>query len=333
MRAREHHARVPVAGVVERRHPHGRLAPVADRLVVQGGQRRQGSRCARRRRDVGVAERLVEEPVAAVAPVGRIHHRGHVGEHEEDQAAVGDDEMERQRGDAHQVVDVEPGALALPGAECEEVGEDPLVRDHTRDEGDQHEHGTDAHQPTGRRGRQVVQGVVELVQGLTASRRARAERRAGGCIQGLAPAQRAAGGIRAGAPTDRYVRYVVTARGEDGPPRRSRGHLLEPRERQGQPVHLRQGGRREGCLRPHPLVDLAVEVAKGAGEEYEEEHPPHRQPGPRVEPRHRLAKAALHERTDPPSTERAAKKAIASRRPSQACRVVRAPKHHTTAAP
>ena len=333
VRAGEHDACVPVAGVVDGRHAHGGLAPAALRHVVHRSQRRQGSRYVRRRRDLGVAECLVEEVAAAVATVGRVHHRGHVGEHEEDQPAVGDDEVKRQRRDARQVVGVEPRALALPGAEREEVGEDPLVRDHARDEGDQHEHRTDAHQPTGGRGWQVLQRVVELVQGLTASGRARAKGCAGGGIQGLAAAKRAAGGIGPGAPTDRHVRHVVTTRWEDGPLRRSRSHLLKPRQRQGQPVHLRQGGRREGRLRPHPLVDLAVEVAEGAGEEHEEEHPPHRQACPRMEPRHRSAQTAPHGRRDPPNTASAAKVTMVMRRPSQACRTVRAPKHHTTAAP
>jgi hypothetical protein len=73
------------------------------------------------------AEQVVEI-VAAVAiaghDAGRHHHV-----HEDHQAAVADHQVERQHQHADGVMAVEPGALALAGAEGEELLEDLLVGD------------------------------------------------------------------------------------------------------------------------------------------------------------------------------------------------------------
>ena len=47
-------------------------------------------------------------------------------------------------------------------------------------------------------------------------------------------------------------------------------------------------------LRLHPAIDLGVKVPGGAGDEHEKKHPAEHQPGPGVQPGHRLAKSILH---------------------------------------
>lgn len=209
----------------------------------------------------------------------------------EQQAAVGDHELERKRRNRQQVVHVEPRPLTARKSEGEKVGKDPLVGDDAGDEADEQHHGDDGHEIETDLPRQIVQSVVHLVQRLRA-----------GCIAGLRER-----GSRINIQ-NHIVKFPASAvLGLGFFPKHSEVRCLAPLCRTNEPTHctlcmnsqvilsdlngviggyLLRGRRLWG----HPLINFCIEVAEGSGHKHEVKNPAKDQAGPGVQPRHGLPK-------------------------------------------
>ncbi len=216
---------------------------------------------------------------------------GHGHRHQGDEAGIGDHRVERQAEDRQRIVRIQPGALALAPAEGEEVDKDLLVRDHTADNGHQHEHRAETGQPAGPEHRHVMELEVEAVEELAAHSLAAADLLAGLRIEHRAA--KAALALRGLGNAPERTHDVVARIGHAQAPLRAAGHhLLQLLGDAGDHFSGIGHGGLVGYLGPHPLRNLFLEIAHRTGEKHRIQNPAHQQAGPDVQVGHGLANAA-----------------------------------------
>ena len=286
------HARIGIAGQVDVQALHLARAPALLGLADHVGQRCQGRGLAR---GLACGNKGTELLAGHHALLGR-HGRGqigpgHVHQGQGHQAGVRDHQVKGQAQHGQRVVRVQPGALPLAPAEGEEVGKDLLVRDHSADDGHQHEHGAQPRQIAAPEHGHVVELEVEAVEELAAARLAHRafEARAGGRVE--AAVLEAALALAFGrAPEHRGHRAAFIGQ-VDQPPRALR---CQARHGVTHTLGHQRGLARLALVRLlglHPLRDLVPEIAHRAREEHGVEEPAQQQADPGVQVGHGLADA------------------------------------------
>ena len=315
-------------------------APVLFRLAHERRDRRQRRGHAGRLAVARAAGKRLGEEGILIALVGGRGAGRHVQEHQGDQARVGDHDVVGQGQHGRHVVRVEPRALALFRPEGKQVLEDALVRDDAADDGNEHEHGAETHDPAAPDGRHVVQVEMQAVEEFAAARLARlgqhlARGRVGFFAMKIAtPSAFLFAGPRRFAPAQ--LRGGIALAGQaDEPARGARGALVHRLLRDlGRflGADLAGGGAVQFGL--HPQGDFIAVVAGRAGAKHQQQNPADEQAGPGVQPCHRLAETFFHARLQDRASihcRMAAMTAAGINRPSQARRALRVAKTHITA--
>ena len=224
---------------------------------------------------------------------------------------------------------VEPGTLALARAEGEEVLEDFLVGDDAADQRNEHHHRGEGRQPAPPRVRHL-QLEVKAVKELAAHAFAALHLGPGLSVESSGfEAAALAGFARRLLPA--HLQTGVAGIGQiDQPARGTGGVLLQ--------IILRQRQARFAIkrmcsdFRLHPVADFIFEISERAGEKNREQQPAEHQPGPGVQPCHRLPEALFHASPRPRAApETVARITLGTNRPTHADHALRQAKHQSTA--
>lgn len=277
-----------VAGAVDQDIVRARAVPGLGGPVGQQGQGRDRHGTAQGFGLWGPREGgLVEGALTWIVGGDRPGHQHELKRH---QSRVSDHQKEGQGQNGRDIVRVQPASLALAEPQKEEVGEDFLVGDHPRQDGQKHPGGGDADEIAGPEDRHIVKVEMETVQEVAAPRVAHGDLASAGRIQD--DFGRIASACAGRAPG--YGHALAS-------PQAGQGH--RPRRGPGGPFSQQTIRRFErlagGCgglgqFGPHPVIDLVLEEGGRAEQEDGEHEPARQQARPAVQQRHGLAKARLH---------------------------------------